>query len=222
MKAKEFYEKFINEVKEDKNFISKNKKFTTFNNKSYLEIYRNEEKVFTDLVNKSIIYEIIKSEGLEAQHEYFRIDTVGWLGRHLEIKSEESMNIGLNRHLWDLKIAVEHENSKSDWMDELIKLVHVKCPLKVVISYNYCDQRKEQELKKLKFVAKWMQEIRAFDSNGKEEYLIILGNGRAKNHKSNESYDKFDYRGYLYNYEEKEFIKLRIMQSKNIKSRGGI
>lgn len=63
----------------------------------------------------------------------------------------------LSAHLWDLELAVEHENSKQDWTDEVIKLIHVKCPLKVVISYNYCDERETTERKKLDFIANWMQ-----------------------------------------------------------------
>ena len=94
---------------------------------------------------------------MKPQHEYFRIDTVGWVSQY-ERMSEEAKELDLNAHLWDLKIAVEHENSVKDWTDEIIKLIHIKCPLKVVIGYNYCKERGFTDQKKLDFIARWMQE----------------------------------------------------------------
>ena len=76
----------------------------------------------------NIFEEKVENAGLTAQHEYFRIDTVGWNGRYKCLDEKESKQIGLNRHHWDLKIAVEHENNKADWLDELIKLIHIRCP----------------------------------------------------------------------------------------------
>lgn len=198
LNAIEFYKQFKNSVVE--NHIHTD-------GRTFLEIYKTDEPAFTELVNKTLISDIVKNNGLTAQHEYFRIDTVGWNGRYLSLDEKEAKEVGLNRHLWDLKIAVEHENNKADWLDELIKLIHIRCPLKVVIGYNYCDQRDEPEKKKLIYAAECMQRVEAFHPLDHEEYLIILGNGAPKD-KKHETYNCFDYRAYLYDYQNKEFERL--------------
>ena len=207
LNAKEFYKEFLLNTKEDTLLVDAANlgiEDTTLENKTYMDIYRNHEKSYTKLVNKRIIHEIIENavdeEGtpLVPQHEYFRIDNIGYKHKYCKITEEERDDIGLWRHLWDLKIAVEHENSKNDWMDEVVKLIHIRCPLKVVVAYNNCDMRDDGDIKKLDFIAKWVPEVDAFDKNAKEEFLIIIGNGAPK-HKANPNYTNFDYRGYLYN-----------------------
>lgn len=143
--------------------------------------------------------------GLKPQNEYYRIDAIGWK-EHGDDAKQEAADVELNWHQWDLEIAVEHENNHLDWTDELTKLVHIRCPLKVIIGYNYWDCRDEFEDKKLAYAAKWMKQIKAFDPAAKEEYLIILGNTYAKNGKRKS--EDFDYRGYVYDYESEAFIRL--------------
>ena len=131
--------------------------------------------------------------------------------RRMEIYGKIKEDIGiilrkLSAHLWDLELAVEHENSKQDWTDEVIKLIHVKCPLKVVISYNYCDERETTDWEKLAFIAHWMQEVKAFVKGNDEEYLLIFGN--CFNSKTRADYDIFDYRGYLYNRQTQRFDRI--------------
>ena len=228
MNAKEFYEAFVNATNEQtivrKEQIESTPDLADGKN-TYLDIYRNHEAVYTELINKNIIHNIIKevevdediiSENAEylsehpeykklvPQHEYFRIDCTGYQHRFFEIDADAAKSIGLNRHFWELKIAVEHENNKHDWMDEVIKLVHVRCPLKVVIGYNYYDQREDGDISKLKFVSDWMQKLAAFDKNAKEEILVIIGNG-APASKNYPAYQTFDYRGYIFNYHAMEF-----------------
>lgn len=101
---------------------------------------------------------------------------------------------------------MEHENSKHDWTDEVIKLIHVKCPLKVAISYNYCDERDTSEWEKLNFIANGMQEVKAFAKGSDEEYLLIFGNCFAP--KTKTDYNTFDYRGYLYNRQTRRFDRI--------------
>ena len=174
MNAKEFYKEFLLNTKEDTLLINAANlgiEDTTLENKTYMDIYRNHEKAYTKLVNKRIIHEIIENavdeEGtqLVPQHEYFRIDNIGYKHKYYKITEEERDDVGLWRHLWDLKIAVEHENSKKDWMDEVVKLIHIRCPLKIVIAYNNCDMREDGDIQKLDFIAKWMPEVAAFDKN---------------------------------------------------------
>lgn len=198
MRAKDFLKEFTIRLNKD----------NMFKGRSYWDIYRNDEPTFTELVNKNIIHNIIKDAGMTVQHEYFRIDTVGWISSYEDMKNDaKEKKISLNAHLWNLKIAVEHENSKSDWSDEVMKLIHIKCPLKVIIGYNHCDERGIKEQEKLDFLAKWMQSIDALKIGTKEEYLIILGNGCKKNPISND-YTEFGYVGYLYDFDDKQFHKI--------------
>ncbi len=198
MNASEFYNKLLLSINENR----------IFNGKRLIDIYRYDAE-YTPVIIK-IINEIIDSAGSEYHHqnEYFRIDAIGWVSHYEDMETDaKKENIRLNPHLWDLKIAVEHENSKSDWTDEIIKLIHVKCPLKVVISYSHSDERGDIERKKLDFVAKWMQEINALQKGTDEEYLIILGNGY--NHKTGISdYETFDYVGYIYDWDRKNFVRI--------------
>lgn len=38
--------------------------------------------------------------------------------------------------LWNLEVAIEHENSSEGWLDEWVKLSHLSCGLKVLITYH--------------------------------------------------------------------------------------
>ena len=190
--ATEFYHRFINEVYPE---------LILEDGRTLMDVYKKSSD-FTPVIT-NIINRIIDSIDPEYTHqnEYFRIDAIGWVSHYQDMLNDPSIkNFGINAHLWDLKIAVEHENSVHDWTDEVMKLIHISCPLKVIIGYSDYGERKTNELEKVNYVAKWMRHIEAF-SKGKnvEEYLIILGN--AGNH----PYDSFDYRGYLYDWSTGSF-----------------
>ncbi|MGN0635411.1 MAG: hypothetical protein ACI4I5_04235 [Acutalibacteraceae bacterium] len=193
MNAKEFFSAFTAQMQES----------AVQDGKTYLDIYRNNAEL-TELVNRTVIPNIIKNAGYECIFEYYRVDCAGWLDRKGEIEAEAKA-LNIQAHLWDLMIAVEHENNKADWTDEIIKLMHLRCPLKVVIGYVPCDKR-EQDTEKLNTVAGWMRRLRAYDAQANEEFLIILGNAAAKD--SQEEYKEFDYRGYLYNSITRKFQRV--------------
>lgn len=209
MNARNFYSAFVRTARES-TLVAKEMLPSfpeAWGTATFFDLYRNNEPAYTELVNKYIVHKIIEDAGMTSQHEYFRIDTVGWITRYQEIQqAAQDAKLKLSAHLWDLEIAVEHENSKQDWTDEVIKLIHVKCPLKVVISYNYCDERGTTEWKKLNFIANWMQEVKAFAKGSDEEYLLIFGN--CFNSKTKADYDTFDYRGYLYNRQMRRFDRI--------------
>ncbi|MBR4541897.1 MAG: hypothetical protein IKO54_07070 [Lachnospiraceae bacterium] len=191
--AKWFFSEFIKVVTEDK----------------YLDIYRNEEPTFTKIVTTEI-NSIIKKVGITPQNEYYRIDIVGWQSRYEEVK-KEAEEVGLKPHLWDLEIVVEHENNKMDWTDELIKLAYVRCPLKIIICYNYCDCRDDDSFhrsdkSKLKFVVNGLNKLKRCYLEENEELLIIMGN--AAPYKGAETYKKFDYRGYLLKHNDRCFSQI--------------
>ncbi len=196
MRAIDFYKAFKANTKED----------TTVEGKTLFDIYKKDAE-FTPVVTK-IIEKIIQEAGYTSQREYFRIDVVGWVSRYKDMEADaRDKKLKVDAHVWDLKIAVEHENSKSDWSDEVMKLIHVKCPLKVIIGYSYSNERGEIERKKLDFVAKWMQEIDALNKGTDEQYLIILGNGCNRKGWASD-YTEFGYVGYLYNWDEKRFERI--------------
>ena len=160
---------------------------------------------WTARITKLIRELIEKKYGLTSQTEYFRIDITGWIS-HWEDIAAEAKDLWLQPHLWNLKIAVEHENNSSDWTDELVKLTHIRCPLKVIIGYTPCDMRAAGGLEddRISFAARLLQSIEAFDPESEEQYLVILGNSTPKRSTS-PKYTDYDYRGYLYDYELKQF-----------------
>lgn len=182
--ARSFYSDFVSSVTMD-----------------YWEEYHDNTR-WTGLVTK-LLRKQIESYELTSQTEYFRIDVTGWKSHWKDIEGR-ACEVGLKPHLWDLKIAVEHENNSSDWSDELIKLAHIRCPLKVIIGYTPCDLRAEgKEGRRLEFAADSLKMVEAFASASreepKEEFLLILGNS-SPHSSSNAAYSDYGYRGYLFDY----------------------
>jgi len=77
----------------------------------------------------SIAEDVLKKDlGLKTQHEYFRVDLIGYVSGDPKDDVEHQSD-------WHLKVAFEHENS-GRWDYELCKLCHVVCDLKVIVSYH--------------------------------------------------------------------------------------
>ena len=189
--ARWFYSEFVNSIKWENDA------------RAYLT-----DAEFTPVVTKAIREIVDSVPGWNSQTEYFRIDVIGWETRWNEV-ADIAHKADLSAHLWDLKIAVEHENSKSDWTDELVKLMQVRCPLKVVIGYNYYDDRDQGEQNKLKAAAAILRQVRSYQScrRDHEEILLILGNGCSKV-TGKSDYTEFDYRGYLYDFDCLAFVRI--------------
>lgn len=203
MDGREFFQKFTDKMYTAKDMIP-----------SY---WTRGPKSFTSVV-MPLILEIIGNSGCETSKEYFRIDATGWKTMYQDIQ-DNAKEIGLNPHLWNMEIAVEHENSRKDWADEVIKLLHIRCPLKVVIGYNRCvnsarEIGKFSDERKLACVAEWMEKTTAMKQLRaeagllpQEEFLVILGNaGRSPD--NIDPRKSFDYRGYLYNYQSCAFERI--------------
>ena len=193
MDAKSFFEKFTNRIYSSKYIIEK--------------YWKTDYSTFTEFIMTHIIDEIIKGkeEKEEAEeymlsHEYFRIDASGWISNSDDIQ-HEAKKLDLIPHLWDLKIAVEHENNRFDWTDEVIKLMHIRCPLKIVIGYNHSEHRDDESKSdnaKIGAAIDWMQKVDAFKQVSEdEEFLIILGNAGKQPPNENDPCKSIDYRGYL-------------------------
>ena len=160
------------------------------------------------------IEEILRGLNLKTNREYFRIDIIGWSGnKEWDDNSEKGykQNIGhekctknsdvkLNEYNWNLEVAVEYENNPEDWMDEVIKLCHVKCGLKVVIGYSAYDSAFEEDgtfddaHHKMHLVLKNIYELEYAGIGENEQMLIILGDVGKDEYKDLES---LHFRAYL-------------------------
>ena len=142
---------------------------------------------------------IIQKMNYQPQNEYFRIDSSGYTKRWEELEKIS----GLNPHLWDLNIAVEHENDAKDWLDEVIKLAHVCCPLRVVIGYVPMEKRSKEQIL-LDYAANALKQLKCADNITNGEFMIILGNSNTKGNVEN----YFNYQAYVLNAETFKFEKL--------------
>ena len=141
-------------------------KFVSYANKGKTTDY-SDNSIWTDYT-KCCIKKSLKeiNSKIEFSHEYYRIDTIGWIQRKSELDTGEST---LAPHLWDLVAAVEHENNAKEWLDEVCKLAYIRCPLRVVIGYGM-----EHFDEKIAAVKEILAKTNAF-TDDKQEFLIILG-----------------------------------------------
>ena len=163
---------------------------------------------WTTYLSRAIEEDILQGElKLKTNREYFRIDLIGWSGNPAWQKENEK-HIGskpckrdsdpqLNEYHWNLEIAVEYENDSLDWTNEVIKLCHIKCGLKVVIGYAHYEQR-ENDMAKLNIIADHMRKLKYGCPQKGEEFLVILGNcGRGEPYKSIDN--DIQSKAYIYN-----------------------
>lgn len=173
---KDFQQIFMEQKEKAEVAYCSNKKFTVF---------------IIDEIEK-----IIQKHNYEIQKEYFRIDAIGWTPKADLIEDTEGVH--LSHHLWDMEIAVEHENDQRDWMDEVVKLAHIMCPLRVVIGYLPWKRRNETpefDILNLDHVVKELKKLKCFENMLNGEFLVILGNCNTY---ENPNY-YFGYKGYLFN-----------------------
>lgn len=146
-----------------------------------------------------------ETESFEVQREYYNIDLTGWVQRKTKSKEMLTVNDGIQaykfeKYAWDFIMAIEHENDKNLWMDELIKLSYIFCELRVVIGYfpyiDNCTQKLMMQKKYLEEVAKTMQKLNCKDNLSNGEFMIILGDVCEK---EDEGFKKLTYTPYLYN-----------------------
>ena len=154
-------------------------------------------KKFTDDFVKRHIPEIMKEgEGTQTEFEYYRIDIIAYDNSRKEeaiqiAKSLELDEIEFRPYLWDLKIALEHENDKGEWLDEVVKLSHINCPLRVVIGYA----KPENEEKCITLASKVLQKKIGNNTPKGQDFLLILGkSGEKANDVSATTYHPYIYR----------------------------
>ncbi len=163
-----------------------------------ITIYQNNTKFTKFIIER--INKIIKTKNNDYCNEYFRIDAMGYKSHYTDLKKISNFN----QHLWDLEIAVEHENDKKDWLDEVIKLAHICCPLRVVIGYVSIKNGRD-DATVLNIASTALQKLKCIENVKNGEFLVILGN--ADTEKGDiEKY--FNYEAYVLDKESLEFKPL--------------
>lgn len=168
--------------------------------------YRNKD--YTTFI-LSEIGKKLENASLETSREYYRIDLTAWT----QLKGEQYKlfentpfdDKHFENYLWDLEVAVEHENSSVSWMDEVVKLLHINCPLRVVIGYLPVEQ-KDKHAEYLKEITKQILTTKAVKNcslkNG--EFMIIIGDSKCGGDKT-----KFcHYTAYAFDKNIKQFVRV--------------
>ena len=140
--------------------------------------------------------------GYEYQNEYYRVDALGYTSQRNALDSIK----GFHAQCWDLQIAVEHENDPEEWLDEVIKLAHICCPLRVVIGYVPMNLRDEEDVVRLAYAANALKKLACHDNVVKGEFMVILGNCGTKGNAQN----FFHYKAYILNREKFMFEQLEL------------
>ena len=191
MTAREFWRSFEQNIKLEK---------------IQLESVWDEQASFTEKIT-ALISRVIKdakpSNKFIVQPEYYNIDLTEWEQKKLKTKEKLFVENGLKgyrfeKYAWNFDIAVEHENDKNLWMDEVIKLAYVFCDLRVVIGYfPYIKEGKEEmQQKYLDAIADTIKTLKCQENMKHGEFLIILGDVVFK---ETENFEKLKYTAYLYN-----------------------
>lgn len=129
---------------------------------------------FTDKIIEKLRYDVIAEEGVITEKEYFRIDLISYRDNKKD-SADKYLHKHLYKYTWDLVTAVEHENESANWMDEVIKLAYIACPLRVVIGY-WPKKQKEEQQECLDKIAKELNGIQAWETTSLcGEFMIILG-----------------------------------------------
>lgn len=170
-----------------------------YGNKELVE-YWDYTKEFTGLIINKLAEKVIAEEDVITEKEYFRVDLISYKNN----MSKKKLYNSLQKYSWDLVCAVEHENDHRLWVDEVVKLAHLACPLRVVIGYLPKKVKKNTEIY-LEKVAETLDEIEAWNiTSNYGEYMIVLGDCQVEDAKS----EGCIYTPYIYNKETKKFEKM--------------
>ena len=179
MKAQEFWGRFKNLFTDGSESLSDARK------------YWEKPREFTNQFVNEYIPKIITEENDTAEFEYFRIDIISYLSRKDEAKEYGYDSKKLKPYLWDLKVAFEHENNNTEWLDEVIKLSHIRCPLRIVVCYF---TEGEERAKALHFASAMLCKKIGENVAEGEQFLLIVGDsGRRANQVNISTYTPYLY-----------------------------
>ena len=145
---------------------------------------------------------ILSTDKLDPSREYYRIDLIGYKDK----RNGETLLIPdykFKNYKWDLEIAIEHENSSYNWLDEIIKLLHINCPLRIVIGYIPIIQ-KENHARYFDAILKNISNLNAYKTLQDNAFLIIIGDSECGSDKR-----KFcHYTAYVFDKNAGQFAKI--------------
>ena len=179
MEAQEFWESFSNQIQT--NQIELEEKWDSHSNE------KGKETPFTKKI-KEVIANAIKyrkpSDEFIVQPEYYNIDLTEWEQKKGKPKEKLFVENGLEgygfeKYAWNFDIAVEHENDKNLWMDEVIKLAYIFCYLRVVIGYfpyiEEADKKIEMQQKYLDAISETIKTLKCRENMKHGGFMVILG-----------------------------------------------
>jgi len=137
--------------------------------------------------------------GYVPEREYYRIDLIGYAKK----EEKHSLHRSLQSYTWNLELAIEHENDYRLWADEVVKLAHIACPLRVVIGYLPQDENRYPREKVMKKLAKSLKDVKAWALTKSEPFLLIIGDCKLKSDE-----DRCRYRAYLYQSDADTFVQI--------------
>ncbi|MEG9430398.1 MAG: hypothetical protein VZQ61_05710 [Christensenellaceae bacterium] len=188
MTAQEFWNDFKEIFKDD------NKKSTAIEKwQSYSD--------YTEFILEEL-ESVLSANNLDTSREYYRIDLIGYTNK----RNNQPLlmpEYRFKNYKWDLEVAIEHENSSYSWLDELVKLLHISCPLRVMMGYiplKWKDNHNDYFDK----IYNSIKDLNAFNSVNKENFLVIIGDSECGGDKN-----KFcNYQAYIFNKDREQFERL--------------
>lgn len=190
MNAQEFWDKFSESLAKKQEAAEKAWKY----NKDYTEFIIG---MMEEIIGKNHT----GGAGLETSKEYYRIDLTGWRQLREKIKADIPGNgsYDFQPYLWDLEVAIEHENNDKLWMDEVIKLSHIACELRVVIGYVPIEHKGEQ-IRYLDYVSHAINSHLKARDNMNKDFLIILGDTKLKEGDRKCNYTPYIWKNHKFDY----------------------
>lgn len=131
---------------------------------NWIEKYGNRTRwtqTLTEIVNAFGLEHGYQENG-EVANEYFRVDIVfsKW------VRDQDP-------YAWDLDVAIELENDPRSWFDEVTKLHHLNCGLRVIMTYQDYDDPAESLLSKVDRAVRLLKTRKYPAHSG--EWLLIIG-----------------------------------------------
>ena len=184
MKAKEFWKNFKKLFEEGSNSLKNAQKY-----------WDNQREFTNKFINEYLPSIMKEKETVTTEFEYYRIDIIAYDNKRKYEAEEIAKSLGLSKtefspYLWDLEIALEHENNKKEWLDEVVKLSHINCPLRIVI--GYVDENNEEKCRML--ASRVLQKRIGNNTSDGQEFMLILGKSGISGEQVNEN----TYSAYVY------------------------
>lgn len=210
MTAWEFWTSFEKQIKDNSEVLK-----TVWNNRDafterIMKVIKNAIRMTNREAKDYVPNHRYEYEEYVMQTEYFKIDLVAWeQKRDTDAYTVENGIEGykLNKHAWDFDIAVEHENASDKWSDEVVKLAHIFCDLRVVIGYipYVKDGKREMHKKYLNAITDSIKTLKCRDNMKHGKYMIILGDVE---HGESDGFEELIYTPYIFDKEKEKFEPL--------------